>query len=521
MAEAAPPAAAEAAGPGAVPANPTPTAPAPSLVAGNAVATGSLVPAAAAVVLPRDPTLPPPRRVLVVGDENLLFSTGLQEAYPDMEFTGCSVLSRSNLEAYNFDPLPAVLKGRVRHTVDPCKLGKVFVNTALFDDVILLLPGLSFGVPKELGSADRPLFAYRTHLFAFHVMRNCKMVIKSEGLLHVVWPDQNRFMTSPCGAAGIEMLQLAALCGGRPTPEVHFDVQRVPSERFWPFLLGEVPAELPEWITGTAVHSFAYDKKPIPIPLSAALLLHPDVTFVAIKDASPNAPQSPSGHSTLRAALAHEAAARRDRLSDIYGPREGKDDKPDVFGIIPEAQEDDNLLSVPMEIFMTSFDELPHLTTLLKFQICEDQLQASVASLEVLDPRLPTRIARPPPRPAGSAAPPQVGKKRSRAMAEEWAGMKFYCTLTKICTSTVEGMRRHMDGDVYKRFATASSTWASSQDRKDLIIDLAEEEELQKRQRATAPPRNTGPQVGKGCGKVGGFKGFVKGGGCNVVRGRM
>lgn len=458
----------------------------------------------------------PSRRVLVVGDENLLFSAGLQEAYPDIEFTAATVLSRQNLEAYNFDPLPQVLRGRVRHMVDPCRIGKHFQQHA-YDDILLFLPGLGFMVPRELGTADRPLFAYRTHLFAFHVIRHSKLVLKGEGHLHLVWPDENRFMTSPCGAAGIEMSQLIGFCGCKPC-EAHFEMEKIKTDHFWPFLFGDVPAELPEWLTGTRFHTFTLDKSPIAIPLSVALFLHPDVGFVTIKDATTDPSPPPAASTSLRIALLHEASARKGRLKEIYGPKEKADDKVDAFGLIPEPAEEDSMLSLPMEIFMISFDDLPHLSMLLKFLVCEEQPQTSVASLDVLDPRLPTRIARPPPPKPPSPLLAMVNsmlpgmKKRQRTVQEEWGGMKFHCSLTKICTMTADKMRMHMAGDLYKRLAADTPSWEESAEKKELILDLEEEEAEEQQKRARMGPSHDRPQDGgkkggKGKGKGGGKKG--------------
>lgn len=470
-----------------------------------------VLPPTTVTAAPSEPAAPPPRRVLVVGDENFLFTTGLQEAYPEVEFTTCSVLNRANLEAYNFEPMPASIRGRIRHGVDPCRLGRSFQHT-LFDDIMLFLPGLGFSVPRELGTPDRPLFAYRTHLLTFHIIRHSKCVLKGEGNLHLVWPDENRLMTSPCGAAGIEMVQLVSSCGCKLVEPV-FDMDKVRTDNFWPFILGEVPAELPEWISGSRIHSFTHDKSPIPVPLSVALLLHPDVSYVCIKDASPDAPTLPPGQIVLplRTGLIHEANVRKERLKEIYGPKEGPDDKPDVLAIIPEPAEEDSLLMIPMEIFMTSFDDLPHMSALLKFYVCDEQPQTSIASLDVLDPRLPTRIARPPPKPQnnpliGIVNSMQNARKRARPVQEEWGNMKFYCPLTKICTATADNMRKHLSGKLYKKMAASTPGWEDGQEKKNLIADLEEEEEREKKTKTS----HIGQPAGKGkggktgkCGKGG------------------
>lgn len=438
-----------------------------------------------------------PIKVLVLGDENLVFTSGMQEAYPDVEFTVASVLSRQNIEAYNFDPLPQLLRGRIRHMVDPCRVGKNFRQQE-FDGIVLFLPGLSFMVPKELGTADRPLFAYRTHLFAFHVIRHAKLVLKVEGKLHLVWPDETGLMTSPCGAAGIEMTQLLEFCGCRPI-EPMFSIEKLPEGYFMPFLFGEIPEETPEWLSGLSICSFSIDKNPVSIPLSVALLLHPDVGFVSIKDQSPDAP---TAGTPFRACLVHEANARKDRLKELFGPKESADDAVDAYGLVPEPLDEDSLLSVPMEIFMISFDDVPHLSLLLRFQVCDDQPQVSVAGLDVLDPRLPTRIARPPPPKTpnpllavmNSLTP---GHKRGRQAQEEWGGMKFYCPLTKICTMTPERMRMHVQGDLYKKMAAKTPGWEDSAEKKEMM-EIVQEAEAAEESHNKARKGNSGKGKSKG-----------------------
>lgn len=303
-------------------------------------------------------------------------------------------------------------------------------------------------------------------------------------------------MTSPCGAAGIEMLQLMSLCGCKKT-EPHFEMEKVHPDYFWPFLFGDLPMEtMPEWLNGVQIHSFTFDKTPIRVSLAVALLLHPDLGFVTIKDPSSGG-QSLAPGAALRSCLLNEAGARRDRLKDIFGPKEEKDEAPaaDALGLVAEPSDEELLLSIPMEIFMTSFDELPHLSAILRFLICEEQLPGSVANLEILDPRLPTRITRPPPpkTPNPLLMPgSHFGKKRSKPPVEEWGGMKFYCPATNICTMTAQAMRQHMQGDLYKRIAASTPGWEDSSEKKDLLQDLEEADMLQEQakraRRALGPP---------------------------------
>eukprot|EP00927_Polykrikos_kofoidii_P020339 TRINITY_DN19633_c0_g1_i1.p1 TRINITY_DN19633_c0_g1~~TRINITY_DN19633_c0_g1_i1.p1 ORF type:complete len:525 (-),score=118.97 TRINITY_DN19633_c0_g1_i1:57-1631(-) len=477
-------------------------APATGEAAGQAPLGTTDVVATLAAAMANQP--PPKPKVLVLGDENLLFTSGLQEAYGDLEFTCASALSRQNLEVYNFDPAPQALKGRMRYMVDPCRIGKHFRQLE-FDGLVLFLPGLSFAVPPELGTADRPLFAYRTHLFVFHVIRHAKLVLKPEAKLHLVWPEETGLMTSPCGAAGIEMQNLMTFCGLKPL-EPEFQYQKIEEGWFMPFIFGEVPQETPQWLSNIQFLSFAIDKNPIPVPLSVALLLHPDLGFVSIKDPStePNPPPAPG--SPLRACLIHEAIARKHRLKEIFGAKENADEATDAYGLVPEPAEEDSLLSIPMEIFMISFDAIPHISQIMKFQVIEDQPQVSVATLDMLDPRLPTRIARPPP-PKGHAALHgfnMLGKKRLRFEEEEWGGMKFYCPLTKICTLTADKMRMHMSGELYKKMAASTPGWETSNEKKLLleVLDEAEQsEQQQQRARKAINAANAAVAAAKGKGK--------------------
>eukprot|EP00929_Paragymnodinium_shiwhaense_P113524 TRINITY_DN81805_c0_g1_i1.p1 TRINITY_DN81805_c0_g1~~TRINITY_DN81805_c0_g1_i1.p1 ORF type:complete len:505 (+),score=123.21 TRINITY_DN81805_c0_g1_i1:92-1606(+) len=459
---------------------PAPNGEAPAVVAPPAASAAPQEAAAAA------PALKAPPKVLVLGDENLLFTSGLQEAYPDFEFTCASALSRQNLEVYNFDAAPAALKGRMRYMVDPCRVGKHF-RQGEFDALMLFLPGLSFSVPSLLGTADRPLFAYRLHLFVFHVLRHAKLVLKDQHKIHLVWPEDTALMTSPCGAAGIEMPNLLTFCGGRQR-EPDFKYEKLEEGWFMPFIFGEVPQETPEWLSKPQMLTYDCDKNPIAVPLSVALMLHPDVGFVTIKNPSTEPTAPPPAGSPLRVCLIHEANARRKRLKEIFAPKETGDESAiDAYGLVPEPVDEDSLLNIPMEIFMISFDAIPHVSQMLKFQVVDDQPQVSVATLDVLDPRLPTRIARPPPA-KGQAAPqgvPAPGRKRCRPDEEEWGGMKFHCPLTGICTMTADRMRLHMSGDYYKKKVAGNPGWEHSTDLKNLKIDLDLAEQLEKQQAQT------------------------------------
>merc|ERR1712194_980677 len=100
------------------------------------------------------------------------------------------------------------------------------------------------------------------------------------------------------------------------------------------------------------------------------------------------------------------------------------------------------------------------LSVVLKYYVVEEQSGSSVTSLDILDPRLPTRVARPPVVKKEAVA----GQKRNRK--EQWGGMRFLCGLTKICTSTAEKMREHMQGELYKKMAADTPTWPGSPEQK-------------------------------------------------------
>jgi len=462
---------------------------------------------------------PSAKKVLVLGDENLLFSAGLQESYPEVEFTAATMLSRPNLDSREFKSVPPVLQNRVRHAVDPTKVDKHFAP-ASFDDLVLFLPGLSSVVPKEMGTSDRPLFAYRTHHFVFHVLRAVKQLLKGEGQLHLVWPEETSLMTSPCGAAGLELPQLLSSLGCRQV-EARFSAEKINSDYLWPIVFGEVPTEVPEWLFGVQIHTFSLDTKPLEVPLAVALQLHPEIGAVSIKDASPKADESanaPPVSAPLKAKLIHEALVRKNRLKEIYGSKDSADEAAPILDLVVEPAMQDSLLCFPLEVFMLTFDEVPHLGQCMKFQIFDDQPPVSMSMIAALDPRMPTRVARPaaPVSPAASAmrASAQVQavagplRKRSRPKEEEWGEMKFYCSLTKIATATAEKMRAHMSGVLYKRLAADNPGWDTSDDKKDLLLDLEVDaaEEQAKRAKRDAQAKGKGKSDGKskGDGKTGG-----------------
>merc|ERR1719428_1344068 len=140
--------------------------------------------------------------------------------------------------------------------------------------------------------------------------------MKEEGKLHLVWPDEAGLMTSPCGAAGIEVPQLMAFCGCTLLAQ-EFDIEKLEADAFWPFLFGSVPSEPPEWLSGTTIQTFSYDKNNIPVPLSVGLMLHPDVPFVCIKEPNSELANPPGSTAPLRVQLQHEASARKSRLREI------------------------------------------------------------------------------------------------------------------------------------------------------------------------------------------------------------
>lgn len=490
------------------------------------------VPSKAAPPVPEESGKP---KSLVVGDETFQFAAGLQEAYQEMDFTACSVLSTQNITAREANPFPPVMKGRVRHMVNPVTIGKTF-PAGSFDELVFFLPGLSFSVPKELGTSDRPLYAYRVHQFVFHLLRSSKSLLKGDGLLHVVWPEETCLMSSPCGAAGIELVQLLNHLGCKQTT-AKYSMEAIKAECIKPIVFGGFCTELPEWLQNLQMLTFSLDTKPIPLPLSVALQLNPDLELVSIKGAANVAGvEAPPEMAPLRAKLIHEAIARKARLKEIYGHQEVVSN----YDLVKEAlaPDPDALLSIPMEAFMMTLDELPHFSICLKFQVLEDQPNISHAQLDVLDPRLPTRVARPaPPAPATAPPlpPPALPKKRSRPKEEEWGEMKFYCPLTKICTATPEKMREHMEGELYKKFAAKDSTWESSEERRDMLFDLEEAEEAKRPKKSEkgekgdrdrdrgkgkskgkgkrdGKDRDKGGKGGKSGGKSGGKKGGKSGG---------
>ena len=340
----------------------------PSKAAQPAQPTFPEVPSKAAPPVPEESGKP---KSLVVGDETFQFAAGLQEAYQEMDFTACSVLSTQNITAREANPFPPVMKGRVRHMVNPVTIGKTF-PAGSFDELVFFLPGLSFSVPKELGTSDRPLYAYRVHQFVFHLLRSSKSLLKGDGLLHVVWPEETCLMSSPCGAAGIELVQLLNHLGCKQTT-AKYSMEAIKAEFIKPIVFGGFCIELPEWLQNLQMLTFSLDTKPIPLPLSVALQLNPDLELVSIKGAANVAGvEAPPEMAPLRAKLIHEAIARKARLKEIYGrdPQEAVSN----YDLVKEAlaPDPDALLSIPMEAFMMTLDELPHFSICLKFQVLEE-----------------------------------------------------------------------------------------------------------------------------------------------------
>eukprot|EP00747_Dinoflagellata_sp_TGD_P045490 gnl/TRDRNA2_/TRDRNA2_143868_c0_seq2.p1 gnl/TRDRNA2_/TRDRNA2_143868_c0~~gnl/TRDRNA2_/TRDRNA2_143868_c0_seq2.p1 ORF type:complete len:308 (-),score=59.73 gnl/TRDRNA2_/TRDRNA2_143868_c0_seq2:108-965(-) len=284
------------------------------------------------------------------------------------------------------------------------------------------------------------------------------------------------------------MRQLVVKCGCEPQ-ETGLSIEQIDSSYIQPFVFGDLPAELPDWLRDLQLSSYSMKRDPIPVPLRVALMLPTNFSFVRL-DADGS---SDGTDGKLRASLQHEAMQRKAHLLEIYGSKDGGVDVSSVgaFDLIPELAREDALLQFPMEIFQTSFDELPHICLLLQYQVLDDQPQASVTSLELLDPRLPTRISRPKPPPSKNpllavlsslddaavmlAQGRAFSKKRKQCLNDEWGGMKFYCRLTQICTMTATQMQHHMQGDLYKRLAASTPGWNEGEDLKRLLRQIEED----------------------------------------------
>ncbi|CAK0844452.1 unnamed protein product, partial [Prorocentrum cordatum] len=191
-----------------------------------------------------------------------------------------------------------------------------------------------------------------------------------------------------------------------------------------------------------------------------------------------------------------------------------------------EPLEEDSLLTVPCEIFHIGFEGLGHISQLLRFVICSEQPLNSVSQMDVLDPRLPVRISKPPKGmdsstnpimsvmsslAAGTGLPNAFiggkdtsdrGRRRERHNPRDpWGDMPFYCQLTKICTYTAQDMREHMRGDLYRRLANNTPGWHDSVDKKDLIHDLDESDREARRRvrsRTRSPPLRGRSPYGRG-----------------------
>ena len=175
--------------------------------------------------------------------------------------------------------------------------------------------------------------------------------------------------------AGIELIQLLNLLGCDQEAESKYNIEAMKPESLRPIVFGESASTLPEWLQNLQFLHFRVDTKPILLPLSVALQLNPDLELVSIKGASMvDGLEPPQDSAPLRAKLIYEATARKPRLKEIYGPRE-----PQQLDLVKEAlaPDPDALLSIPMEAFMMTLDELPHFSICLKFQVLEEGVKIS------------------------------------------------------------------------------------------------------------------------------------------------
>ena len=235
-----------------------------------------------------------------------------------MDFTACTVLSTQNITAREANPFPPVMKGRVRHMVNPLSIGKTFpVNS--FDELIFFLPGLSFSVPKELGTADRPLFAYRVHHFVFQLLRSAKCLLKEK--VNCMWCGQRK----PVSWALLVVQQALKWCNcwiiwaaNQRLPSIAWKTSRRNALSLL-FLVAFTTLNCQNGYKVYRSPSFQIDMKPISLPLSVALQLHPDLELVSIKGAVTVAGmEAPAETAPLRQKLIYEAIARKARLKEIF-----------------------------------------------------------------------------------------------------------------------------------------------------------------------------------------------------------
>ncbi len=160
-------------------------------------------------------------------------------------------------------------------------------------------------------------------------------------------------MSSPCGAAGIEMMQLLNHLGCKPEA-AKYSMENIKAECIKPIIFGSFWAtELPEWLQTLQISSFQIDMKPISLPLSVALQLHPDLELVSIKGAVTVAGmEAPAETAPLRTKLIYEAIARKARLKEIFSrdPKETSN-----YDLVKEALAPDPDAWILVEIYVLGY----------------------------------------------------------------------------------------------------------------------------------------------------------------------
>ncbi|CAK0844455.1 unnamed protein product, partial [Prorocentrum cordatum] len=122
-------------------------------------------------------------------------------------------------------------------------------------------------------------------------------------------------LSAPFGSAGVEMTQLLVSCGCVPQDPM-FDMGRLEADALTPFVFGEVKesTEIPDWMEGVNIQSFTMDRDAIPVPLSVALLLHPEVGYTSIKDGRSSA--SPVAVAAAAATVVADSLAKEREQRD-------------------------------------------------------------------------------------------------------------------------------------------------------------------------------------------------------------
>ncbi|ETW43276.1 hypothetical protein PFNF135_02189 [Plasmodium falciparum NF135/5.C10] len=135
-------------------------------------------------------------RILLFGDENFSFCNGFLEDHEDDIVEVCSCLKENELKQESKNNIQSLNKNVVIHYgINPVQLKSKFPPNT-FDALYYVLPGLSFHGYPEFIDPQTEMFKLRLNLFCFSFLKSSKNIIKPDGYVYLLFPEENQLNES-------------------------------------------------------------------------------------------------------------------------------------------------------------------------------------------------------------------------------------------------------------------------------------------------------------------------------------